>query len=192
MNNTSVPQGDPTTAGRSIGSMFFAVFGGLWLGLWANDQYPRSALAILIVVSLTAALFIAAHRVYRHNFNALKAQTQTPETRRESRYFNIVNGAQWIIIFVVAFVLGQIGLEAWILPSIIFIVGSHFLPLAHLFGYLPHYVTGTALILLAITYPFVAHDGPASAVGALATGLILWLSAIAAISPIAKRSQHET
>jgi len=26
----------------------------------------------------------------------------------------------------------------------------------------------------------------------LATGLILWLSAIAAISPIAQRSQHET
>ena len=191
MNTDSIPQGDPAKAGRSIGAMFFAVFGGLWLGLWASDQYPRSVFAILIVVSLTAALFIAAIRVYRRNSSAFTALAQTPETRRRSRYFNLVNGAQWIIIFVVAFVLGQTGLGDWILPSIIFIVGLHFLPLARLFGYGPHYVTGAALILLAITYPFVAHDGPASAFGALATGLILWLSAIVAISPIAQRPQRD-
>ena len=191
MDTTSIPQGDPATAGRSIGAMFFAVFGGLWLGLWANEQYPRSVFAILIVVSLTAALFIAALREYRRNSGAFKALAQTPESRRRSRYFNLVNGAQWVIIFVVAFVLGQNGLEAWILPSIILIVGVHFLPLARLFGYRPHYVTGTALILLAITYPFIAHDGPASAFGALAAGLILWLSAIVAISPIAQRTQRD-
>jgi hypothetical protein len=171
--------------------MFFAVFGGLWLGLWANDQFPRPAFAFLIVASMTAALFTAALHVYRRNSSAFKALAQTPETRRRARYFNLVNAAQWITIFVVALVLGRARLEAWILPSIILIVGFHFLPLARLFGYFPHYVTGTALILLAITYPFVSHDGPASAFGALATGLILWLSAIAAISPIALRAQRD-
>ena len=164
--------------------MFFAVFGGFWIGLWANDQYPRSISALLIVVLLATALLAAALRVYRRNSGALKALAQTPETRRRSRYFNIVNGAQWAAIFLVAFILTQTGLEAWILPSIILIVGLHFFPLARLFGYRPHYATGAALILVAITYPFVAHDGPASAFGALATGIILWLSAIVAISPI--------
>ena len=176
-------QGDPARAGRSIGAMFFAVFGGLWLELWANDQYPGSIVAVLIVVLLGAALLAAAIRVYQRNSGALKSIAQTPETRRRSRYFNLINGAQWIAIFVVAFTLAKTGLGTWILPSIMLIVGLHFLPLARLFGYRPRYVTGAALILLAITYPLLAHDGPASAFGALATGGILWLSAIVAISP---------
>jgi hypothetical protein len=170
--------------------MFFAVFGGLWLELWASDQYRGSILAVLIVAVLAAALLAAAIRVYQRHSGALKALAQTPETRRRSRYFNLINGAQWIAIFVVAFTLAKTGLGTWILPSIILIVGLHFLPLARLFGYRPHYVTGAALILLAIAYPRLADDGPASALGALATGVILWLSAIVAISPSSHDAQR--
>ena len=181
--------GDSAKAGRAIGAMFFSVFGGIWLGLWAYDKYPGSAGALLIVASAAAALLAAAYRVYKVNSPALKALAQTPESRRKSRLFNLVNSVQWGVIFLVALVLSQIGYTKWILPMVILIVGLHFLPLARLFSYRPHYLTGAALILLACVYPFVANDGPASAVGAFGAGLILWLSAVWAISP-SSRSQE--
>ena len=189
MDTSLTTQGDAATAGRSVGAMFFAVFGGGWLGLWANDQYPSSVVAVVVVVLLAAAVFAAALRVYRRNSAAFKAIAQLPETRHRSRRFHLINTAQWIVILVVSFALGRAGLAAWILPSIILVVGLHFLPLAALFGYRPHFVTGGLLILLALTYPFVADDGPASAFGALATGVILWCSAIVAISPIGQRAR---
>lgn len=180
--NTYSLQGDPTKAGRAIGAMFFSAFGGIWLGLWAKSEYADSFLALLVVVSMTAMLFTAALRVYKRNSVARKAVAHTPESRRKSRLFNLVNVGQWAAIFVVAIALSRTGHEKWILPSVVFIVGLHFFPLARLFTYRPHYVTGAALILLAVVYPLLARDGPDSAVGALGTGLILWLSAICAIS----------
>jgi hypothetical protein len=163
--------------------MVFSVFGGIWLGLWAHAEYPGSVGALLVVASIAAALLAAAYRVYKFNSPALKALAQTAETRRETRLFNVVNTAQWGAIFLVALLLSLTGHARWILPAIVFVVGLHLLPLARLFAYRPHYVTGTALILLALVYPLVARDGPESVVGALGAGLILWLSAAWAISP---------
>jgi len=160
--------------------MFFAVFGGLWLGLWANDQYP-GAVALLLIASGTALLLAASRRVYKANSPALKAIRQTPESRRKSRLFNLINALQWSVIILVALVLSKTGNTRWILPAVIFIVGLHFLPLAGLFEYRPHYLTGAALIILASVYPLVARDGPENAMGALGTGLILWASAAWAI-----------
>ena len=161
--------------------MFFSVFGGLWLALWANDQYP-GFVALLIVASCTAALLAVSYRVYKANSLARKANAQTPESRLMSRRFNLINGLQWGVIFLVAFALSRTGNARWILPMIIFVVGVHFLPLARVFEYRPHYVTGAALILLASIYPIAAHDGPEDAIGALGAGLILWVSAAWAIS----------
>jgi hypothetical protein len=180
----STPQsalGDPAKASRAMGAMFFSVFGGLWLGLWANDQYP-GVLALLVVALGTAALLAASRRVYKANSQALKAIRQTTEIRRKSRVFNLINGLQWGVVFLVALVFSQTGNTRWILPAIILIVGLHFLPLARLFEYRPHYVTGAALILLAIVYPLAARDGPENAIGALGSGLILWVSAVWAIA----------
>jgi len=70
---------------------------------------------------------------------------------------------QWTLVVGVAFVLAQLGLNAWILPAIIFIVGVHFLPLAAAFKAPRHYITGIALVLLAVVYPFVVPSSPADA-----------------------------
>ncbi len=161
--------------------MFFSAFGGLWLGLWANDQYP-GALALLLVAAGTAALLAASRRVYKANSPALKAIKQTPEARRKSRVFNLINGVQWAVVFLVGLVLSRTGNTRWFLPAIILIVGLHFLPLARLFAYRPHYVTGAALILLAVIYPLTARAGPENAIGALGAGVILWVSAVWAIA----------
>jgi len=172
-----------------MGAMFFAVFGGMWLGLWAHSEYPDSVGTLLAIAAVAAALLVAAYLVYKANSLALKALAQTPERLRKSRMFNLVNAGQWGVIVVVALALSQIGYARWIWPVIVLIIGLHFLPLARLFAYRPHYLTGTALILLACVYPFVAPEGPESAVGALGAGLILWLSAVWAISPFSSAQE---
>jgi hypothetical protein len=180
----SVP-GSSAKASRAIGAMFFAVFGGIWLGLWAHSEYPESVGALLAIATLTAALLAAAYRVYKANSRARAALAQTPESLRTSRVFNLVNAGQWGAIVIVALALFRMGYARWTLPAVVLIIGLHFLPLARLFAYRPLYLTGIALITLACIYPFVAPEGPESAVGALGAGLILWLSAVWAISPFA-------
>jgi hypothetical protein len=65
---------------------------------------------------------------------------------------------------------------------VIAVVGLHFLPLARLFRYRPHLLTGLALIALAILAP-LATGRPDNAWGPLGAGLILWASAAWALSP---------
>jgi hypothetical protein len=190
MNSTSaaVPV-DSAKAGRAKGAMFFAVFGGLWLGLWAHTEYPDSLVSLLGVAGLAALLLVAAYRVYRAHAQGLKALAQAPEGRRRARMFNLVNAAQWSVIGVAALVLSQTGHATLILPAAILIIGLHFVPLARLFAYPPHYLTGAAMMVLACVYPLLAPEGPDSDVGALGAGLILWLSALWAISPFSSAKQ---
>jgi hypothetical protein len=163
--------------------MFFSVFGGLWLGLWAYSELALPWLAVACIVLAMLGLLAHTLRVYRHNAPALRAIENTAAAKRTSRWFNIVNAAQWVLIFIVANLLSHSGHSDWILPAIIFMIGLHFLPLARLFRYRPHYLTGAALMALAIAYPFAAQEGGNSGVGALGAGLILWASALWATLP---------
>ena len=60
------------------------------------------------------------------------------------------------------------------------IVGLHFLPLARLFSESKtnNFITGSALVAVALIYPFVAAGGSQSPWGPLVAGLILWTSAL--------------
>jgi hypothetical protein len=171
-------------ASRATGAMFFAVFGAIWLVGWARSSGAGMAW-IAAIVLLGLLLLGAARQRYRRYAPALAQERQTPERQRAGRVFNIVNAAQWGAIFVLAFVLGRLGLGAWIIPMAIGVVGLHFLPLAYVFRNPPHYVTGAALIALAVLYPQLASGGPASPLGFLGAGLILWTSAAWAIRPVA-------
>ena len=45
-----------------------------------------------------------------------------------------------------------------------------------------HFITGSGLIALAIIYPFLAPGGASYPVGCLGAGIILWISALWAIT----------
>lgn len=175
-------------AGRAIGAMFFSVFGGAWLALWSHSEFPESISVLLAVLAVTILLLWRAYVTYNFNSLALKREKDSIENRRKQRVFNLVNVGQWVAIFVVAGILLMAGLENLILPAVILIIGAHFIPLARLFNYTPHYITGAAMMLLAATYPLVAPEGPTSSIGALGAGLILWLSAAWAVSPYSQTS----
>ena len=173
--------GSAASARRAIGAMFLVVNGGAWLVIGILKGYGWLPVAFLAIVAVTLLLFFAALRKFRMNRDAHTAEATLPETRRTESIFNVVNAIQWSSVFVASILLIILRHPEWIIPSIIFIVGVHFFPLAVAFRVPRHYATGIAMTLLAITYPLFASGGPNSPLGCLGAGIILWASAVAAL-----------
>jgi hypothetical protein len=144
-------QQSATKAARAIGAMFLAFFGCGWLIAWSVQAFGASVGVLTSIAVGGFAIFFVALRQFRQHRGALMAQAKNPENKKTRHIFNAVNIAQWICISVIAAVLSNTGHSKWILAAIIFVVGIHFLPLAAVFKYRWHYVTGAALILLAVT-----------------------------------------
>ena len=106
--------------------------------------------ALLPIAAGTILLFFASLRKFRLNQGAHAAEVDSPESKRAGRIFNAVNAIQWTLVFVVSVVLLIFKHPEWIIPSIIFIVGIHFFPLAVAFKVSHHYFTGAAMMLLAV------------------------------------------
>ncbi len=157
--------------------MSLFVFGGAWLVFGLRGLASAPAVAFVIVAILTLSLFLSAFQIYRTNVPAMREAADSPSARRRSRLFHWVNAGQWLLIFAVVNLLASFGLARWGVPSVIGIVGLHFFPLASVFRYRPHYLTGAALILLAVSYPLLASSGPVSSAGPFGAGIVLWLSA---------------
>ncbi len=164
-------------ASRAIGAMFFSLLGGVWLVLGSNRAFGLNPPVLALVVVGALVLFGFAWRVFQRNKEALVEDAASPAKKKADRVFNIVNAGQWILILALGNVLVNVGRPEWVLAAAMFIIGLHFLPLAHVFAYPPHYVTGLALMTWAVGYSLVAPNGPANPVGCLGAGVILWASA---------------
>ena len=170
-------------ANRAIGSMFFSLFGGAWMALWCLNTYGFRLPVLLPISGVSIFLFLLSYRQFQQHRTAYAAEADSPESKKAGRMFNIINGTQWVLVFLVATSLSKFGHKEWIIPSIIFIVGVHFFPLAVAFRVPKHHVTGAALTLLAVVYPLLAKSGAASPIGCLGAGIILWASSCAALIP---------
>lgn len=159
--------------GRAIGALFFAGFGALWIGLALYIKEMLTA-ASLSFVALDLAVLLAMACWLLREAKHFPAVADDPE---RSRKFNRINIAQWIAVAFVAFSFARLHIDAYVMCGITAIVGLHFFPLAWLFRYALHYVTGSVLLvwagLSAILVP-VEHLQGTSALG---TGIILWASA---------------
>jgi hypothetical protein len=172
---------DKVRADRAFGAMIFAVFGSLWLEGWVWYSQAGQWWRYGLVAAGGVGLLSAALSIYRRNRGADLAQAAIAQERRTGRLFHLINIGQWVLILIGVNVLNNTGLGAWDIPFIMLIIGAHFLPLAHLFKRPTHYLTGMALVLFAVAYPFIATAGPHSSVGPLGAGLILWTSAAWAV-----------
>jgi hypothetical protein len=171
---------DRGRADRAIGAIIFTLFGSLWLEAWVWLSQRGQWWRYVAVAAVGAAMLGAALRLYRRYRVAQSGAVATDADKRRDRLFNLINAGQWVVIFIGATLLNHTGLVAWDVPFIILVIGAHFLPLARLFKRPTHYVTGAAMVLFALTYPFLT-GGPQSPVGPLGAGLILWASALWAL-----------
>ncbi|HVN47855.1 MAG TPA: hypothetical protein VMU30_03425 [Bacteroidota bacterium] len=165
-------------AKRSIGALFFSVFGGIFFLVGAVRGYGVSPILLGIILVCTAGIVAFAYGTYSVHKSALAQESETPEKKRADTLFHIINAGQWVVILIGGNVLANIGLSSWILPMATAIIGLHFLPLAKLFRYPPHYITGCLLLLWAISYPLILPLGGENSFGCFGAGFILWASAL--------------
>ena len=169
-------------SGRAIGAIFFSAFGALWIGLAFYAKEIFTADRIIGVVSILAGLLLAAFWLIRQS----RRFPKLPENKAMSRAFNRINGAQWIAVFVISFAFSRLHLEAYVLSAITAIVGIHMFPLAKLFRYPLHNLTGAALVAWAsasVLFVPVEHLQGTTAIG---TGILLWISAAVTLALAAK------
>ena len=160
-------------SGRATGALFGAGFGAIWLALafYALQRLSAatvSGILVGLVVLVLAAIFLL--RVARH-------WPRVPDDPAMSRAFAWINAIQWIAVAVVAFTLNRLHLDAYVINAIIAIVGLHMFPLARLFRYPPHYVTGAVLVAWAVASAILVPTDHLQGVSALGTGFLLWFSA---------------
>lgn len=164
--------------GTSIGATIAGGFGAAWLTLGMSSAgVPLGvALAVVLPVFVLIAFLGSVARRRLPKFS----EAETPEKKQKMRAFNMVNIAQWLAIFGVINLLRNFHLAAWIVPSIVLIVGAHFIPLARIFQAPQHLKTGIAMILcaaVAAVLPVSVRD----TVECMGAGLILWISAAGAL-----------
>ncbi len=164
--------------GMAIGSIFAAGFGTGWLFLALAAKQLITFATVSGVMLGMLFLFLTAFYLLRQS----KRWPRVPDDPALRRTFMWVNAVQWIAVFVVAFTLARLRLDAYIMNAITAIVGLHMFPLARLFRFPPHYATGAILVAWAAASALVASAEQMQGTAALGTGIILWLSAVVTLS----------
>jgi len=169
----------------ALGGIFLSLFGATWL-CGAGYEYAGANLPLLAAIVIAAlaltAWAIATFRARRRSF----AGTDDPTgAKRIRKGFMIVNTVQWSSIGVAVLLLNITGHVAWIMPAVILVVGLHFFPLAKLLRYGGYNLTALALVLVAVlTFLFGGSGNASIALTLLATGAILWLTAVALLRAV--------
>jgi hypothetical protein len=173
---------EPHTAeaisGRATGALFFSGFGSLWLctGLAAMHRLNIVSGAAAAIVLILLVLW--AVRLLQLVSKAPKTGMDAEREKEIKRTFGRVNTIQWIAIPVAVVAMNIVHRPEWIVPAIATIVGLHLFPLARLFRYPAHYVTGTLLVLWSVGAVVVLHREDIPSTGALGTAAILLLSSL--------------
>jgi hypothetical protein len=165
-------------SGRAVGVLFFAAFGCLWLCTGLAAMHRLNVLSGAGVALVLLLLIVPATRLLRQATKAVPAGADVEQEARIKRIFGRVNSVQWIAILGAVVLLNLFQKGYFIVPAIATIVGLHLFPLARLFRYPAHYVTGGLLILWSVGV--VAKLDPEEIVssGAIGTAAILLGSAV--------------
>jgi hypothetical protein len=169
-------------SGRAIGAIFFAVFGALWISV---ALYVKQVLTVDFAIGIAAvfaALLLSAAWLLRQ----AKLFPKLPENPAVSREFNRINAIQWIAVAIVGFSFACLHIDAYVLSAITAIVGIHMFPLAKLFRYPLHNVTGAALVAWASASVLLFSADSLQGATAVGTGMILWISAATTLTMAAK------
>jgi hypothetical protein len=164
-------------ARRATGAVFFSVFGAAWI-LVGCYRAQTGAMGTGLAIGAAVAMIIFCYSHYRRERGTPGSAASSPMERKVEQWFHLINGGQWVLILVLGKVLVNLGYPDWVLPLAILIIGAHFLPLAYLFRNRMNYITGAALISLALLYPRWAPGGPQDPLGCFGAGAILWASAL--------------
>ena len=134
-----------------------------------------------IVAIIAAALVAASLRLLRRAAKVSQPEQDVEADAETKRVFRRVNTIQWIGIVAVPVLANVFRRPQFIIPGISIVVGLHLFPLARLFRYQVHYVTGTLLVVWSAAVVILLHREDIASIGALGTAAILLLSATYAL-----------
>lgn len=177
MNDLRASETSEAISGRATGVLFFAGFGTLWLCTGLAAMHRLNLATGAAAAAILAGLVIPAVGVLKGASRVPRGNSDPEIEARMSRVFNRDNTIQWIAIPVVVVFLNIFHWTDLIVPAIATIVGLHLFPLARLFRYSMHYVTGALLVVWSAASVFLLRRENIASIGALGTAIILLLSA---------------
>jgi hypothetical protein len=170
-NTTSHP-------GLVLGAIFLSLFGATWLLGWAW-QYPDPSMTLAAAIVLCSLGIVGwAIHTFRRRLAAYRGAADPAQKKRIRTALILINVVQWSSIGLLILGLNLAGHIEWIMPAVIFVVGVHFLPMAKVFRYRGYYLTAAALVIVAVADCAFGQSGQRIALSLLATGAILWSTAI--------------
>lgn len=145
------------------------IFAAVWSAGGIIAGHGPVWLAVLAVAISVALLFWASRQ---------SVGTDNPiEGSHVGRVVGIASAIEGVAIFIVANVLGNMHLQAFLLPAVAIIVGLHFIPLARWIPVRIYYWTGAGLIAVGMAGIAVPEANRAIVTG-IAAAIVLWLSGI--------------
>ncbi|MGH9481844.1 MAG: DUF7010 family protein [Terriglobales bacterium] len=169
--------------GIGIGSIFMALFGGLWMVAALNAaSWVWLVACVLLPTSLLLVRAVGMLVASRQSRGLEPAPTveESLMQRAQGRRFGWIFLTEAGAIVIVVNLLANAGRGNWILAAVGIIVGLHFLPLARLFETPLYYWTGGIQVALCLAIAGVMRSELAAAdplVG-LTMGLTLWATVV--------------
>ena len=107
------------------------------------------------------------------------SESEDPQKKRDDRAFGFVNAVTYIAVFLLFLTFPKVGLQDYILPAFVGLVGLHFFPMPPSYRHRANLVTGGVLIAWSATcvVAFRPNGDRMAAFASLGAGLTLWVSA---------------
>ena len=164
------------------GAVIMTFFATVWWVVGVHLARPSSLPLYAAGAAITGAIVFMA-------FRRPAPRSSEGERSRQGRLVGIASGAEGLLIFVVANILGNIGRTDLIASAVAIIVGLHFSPLAWKLPAPLYFTTGTALLFLGIAGCFVQQTHVTSWAICLAAASILWITSALVLSNNSTRSE---
>lgn len=160
---------------RSIGILFFSIFGGLWLLIGFLAFGLLTHWTEFLVFALTLALIATACWLLKAVPRGFQPD---PQRERDGRMFAWVNAAQGIAIFLVFQFTHYIHRPNAAFDLTVLIVGLHMFALPRSYRIASNLITGALLVLASVLCPILFRGDTMVGAVTLCAGLTLWCSAV--------------
>jgi len=166
---------------NKVGIMIMSGFAALWFVWGLSAVNPINGLWLLVPFAVSGAMIAGAMR--------LPIVASKAERRRIGRVVAWASGIEGVVIFLASNVLTNLGQPGYVVIATLAVVGLHFLPLAHFLRAPVYYVTGAALVGLAVVGLSINPEATRLIVVGTGAAVLLWLTCLASFSRRAVSAQ---
>jgi len=157
------------------GAVIMGFFGAVFAALTMYLQWQVG----LIMLTLPFIVFLLIGAAAMHTMGLKGSGIVLSERTKKALMWS--SAGEGIGIFLASNIVNNLHRPDLLLPAIAFVVGLHFLPIAHAASFRPFYMLGAFLLLSAVIGFLVAAPLGGSIAG-IAAALSLWLASTTAIS----------